>query len=82
MGGVTICTKPTPNLPIHESITQRSAQKQRWWKIVTHFCADGRRLKLFFRTLISVNQLSIYGEDDLLWQDNLTIVCAKCDEDT
>ena len=29
-----LCRKQTPSLPIHESITQRSAQKQRWWKIV------------------------------------------------
>ena len=29
-----ICRKQTPNLPIHESIIQRSAQEQRWWKIV------------------------------------------------
>ena len=26
--------KRTPNLPIHESIIQRSAQEQRWWIIV------------------------------------------------
>ena len=26
--------KRTPTLPSHESIVQRSAQKQRWWKIV------------------------------------------------
>ena len=30
-------------------------------KLSIHFCADGERLKLFFRTIISVNQLSIYG---------------------
>ena len=29
---VNICRKQTPSLPIHESIIQRSAQKQRWWK--------------------------------------------------
>ena len=29
---VDICTKPTPSIPIHESIIQRSAQKQRWWR--------------------------------------------------
>ena len=29
-----ICRKQTPSLPIHESIIQRSAQEQRWWKIV------------------------------------------------
>ena len=26
--------KQTPNLPIHESIVQRSTQEQRWWKII------------------------------------------------
>ena len=29
--------KRTPSLPIHESIIQKSAQKQRWWKIINTF---------------------------------------------
>ena len=54
-------------------------------KLSTHFCADGETVD--FRTIISVNQLSIYGavsdmceecnschdeRGNLLWQDNLT----------
>ena len=31
---VDICRKRTPSIPIHESIIQWSAQKQRWWKFV------------------------------------------------
>ena len=31
---IKICRKQTPNFPIHESVIQRSAQEQRWWKIV------------------------------------------------
>ena len=39
-----------------KSIVTRNAQKQMWWKIID----TPLRLKLF-RTIISVNQLSIYG---------------------
>ena len=52
---VNICRKQTPNLPIHESIIQRSAQES------IHFCADGEAVETVFRTIISVNQLSIEG---------------------
>ena len=45
----------------NESIFPRNAQKQRWWKISTHFCADEGTIETVFRTIISVNQLSIYG---------------------
>ena len=30
-------------------------------KLSIHFCADGKTIETFFRTIISVNQLSIYG---------------------
>ena len=30
-------------------------------KLSTHFCADGETIKTIFRTMISVNQFSIYG---------------------
>ena len=30
-------------------------------KLSTHFCADGETVETVFRTIISVNQLSIYG---------------------
>ena len=56
-------------------------------KLSIHFCADGWTIETVFRTIISVNQLSIYGavsdlyEEykachvrtvNLLWQDKLT----------
>ena len=56
-------------------------------KLSIHFCADERTIENVFRTIISVNQLSIHGAvsdlwriqslpckngGDLLWQDNLT----------
>ena len=56
-------------------------------KLSIHFCADGDTIETVFRTIISVNQLSIYGavsdlceeysscqqeQGDLLWQSNLT----------
>ena len=34
-----ICRQRTPSFPIHDSIIQRSAQKQRWWKIVSTLLA-------------------------------------------
>ena len=39
----------------------RNAKKQRRWKISMHFCADGETIETVFRTIISVNQPSIYG---------------------
>ena len=57
-------------------------------KLSIHFCADQGTIETVFRTIISVNQLSIYGavsemcvknakpatleQGDLFWQDNLT----------
>ena len=56
-------------------------------KLSIHFCADGDTIETVFRTIISVNQLSIYGAvsdlcdvyrifqartEDLCWQNNLT----------
>ena len=51
-------------------------------KLSVHFCADGDTIETVFRTIISINQLSIYGavsdtvvvkqgQGDLLWQSNL-----------
>ena len=46
-----------------------------------HYCADPGTIETVFRTIISVNQLSIYGavaeiciiaQGDLLWKDNQT----------
>ena len=51
---VNICRKQTPNFPIHESMIQRSAQKQRWWKLSIHYCADLETIETVFRTMISV----------------------------
>ena len=37
-------------------------------KLSVHFCADGDTIETVFRTIISVNQLSIYGAvSDFLW---------------
>ena len=58
---VNICRKQTPSIPIHESIIQRSAKKQRWWKLSIHYFADLGTIETVFRTIISVNQLSLYG---------------------
>ena len=52
--------KRTPSRSSHESIVQRSAQKQRRWKIIDPLlCRPGNDYN-FFRTITSVNQFSLY----------------------
>ena len=55
-------------------------------KLSIHYCADSGTIETVFRTIISVNQLSLYGavaevknvtlamieQGDLLWKDNPT----------
>ena len=54
-----ICRKRTSSLPCHKSIVQRSAQKQR--RLSIHYCADLETIETVFRTITSVNQLSLHG---------------------
>ena len=77
-----------PSIPIHESIIQRNAQEQRWWKIVnTLLCRwwDGWKcvfVQLFLlvssvfkgQSQICVKNVKLAKSEqgDLLWQDNLT----------
>ena len=54
--------KRIPSFPSHESSVPRNAQKQRrCGKLSIHFCADGETIETVFRTIISVNQLSIHA---------------------
>ena len=61
-------------------------------KLSIHFCADGDTIETVFRTIISVNQLSIYEQcqicvkntvfvkqvrGDPYWQDNLTLCSCQ-----
>ena len=64
-----ICKKQTPCLPIHESIIQSKGGG----KLSIHFCADGGTVETVFRTIISVNQLSIYGAVSDLCEE-----CKNC----
>ena len=73
-------------------------KSKRGGKLSIHFCADEVTIETVFRTIISVNQLSIYGAVSNLCEECKTclvrtgatcfgrtirpIVCAKCDEDT
>ena len=53
--------KRTPSFPSHESVVSRNTQKQGRWKIIyTLLCRWRYDWNCFF-TIISVNQLSIYG---------------------
>ena len=53
--------KRRPSLSSHESIVQRSAQEQGGGKLSIHYCADPATIETAFRTITSVNQLSLYG---------------------
>ena len=53
--------KPTLSFPSNESFLSRNAQKKGGGKLSFHFCADGDTIETDFRTIISVNRLSIYG---------------------
>ena len=73
-------------------LSRGTLKSQGGGKLSFHWCADRKRLKLFFCTIISVNQLSIYGavsvvcdeystcqtstERDPYWQSNLTQLFA------
>ena len=56
-----ICRKQTHSLPIHESISTGVLKSKGGGKLSLRFCAGGETVETVFRTLISVNQLSIYG---------------------
>ena len=51
----------TPSLPIHKSLSRVKLKSKGGGKLSVRFCADGDTIETFFRTIISVNQLSIYG---------------------
>ena len=42
---------------------RRTLKSKGGGKLSIHFCADGDTIETVFRTIISVNQLSIYGAD-------------------
>ena len=42
-------------------LSRGSAQKQRPEKLSIHYCADLETIQTVFRTISSVNQLSLYG---------------------
>ena len=50
-----------PVFPCHESTVPRTLKSKGGGKLSTHFCADQGTIETVFRTIISVNQLSIYG---------------------
>ena len=49
------------NFPCYDSIVQRSTQKQRSCKIVDTLLCRLETIETFFRIIVSVNQLSLYG---------------------
>ena len=61
-------------------LSRRVLKSKGGGKLSIHFCADGDTIETVFRTIISVNQLSIYGAvadvsdeySNMLWKDNLT----------
>ena len=53
--------KADTQFPCHDSIVPTNSQKQRRCKLPIHFWADEGTIEIVFRTIISFNQLSIYG---------------------
>ena len=48
--------------PVYESIVQKSQLKSKGGgKLSIHYCADFETIETVFRTITSVNQLSLYG---------------------
>ena len=47
--------------PCHKSTVSRNAQSKGGGKLSIPFCADGDTIETVFRTILSVNQLSVYG---------------------
>ena len=69
-----IFRKRTPSSPCHKSIVPGNAQKQMWWKNYQYTSVLMRdTIETVFRTVISVNQLSIYGA-----VSNLCEECKTC----
>ena len=73
--------------PCHESTVPRSTQKQRWWKLSIHFCADEGTIETIFaqlillissvfteqsQTCVTTANLALLEQGDLFWWDNLT----------
>ena len=46
-------------------------------KLSIHFCADGETIETFFRTIISVNQLGIYGAVSDSCEDYKALPCKN-----
>ena len=62
--------KRTPSLSSHESIVQRSAQKQRWWKIVDPLlCRPGHDHNCFSHNYFGKSAHSI-ERGNPLWEDS------------
>ena len=49
------------------SLSRGTLQSKGGEKLSIHFCADGGTIETVFRTIISVNQLSLYGAVDVQW---------------
>ena len=56
-----ICRKRTPSFPCYESFVTTNVEKQRWWQIINTLLRWWGNDWNCFRTIISVNQLSICG---------------------
>ena len=54
------------------SLLSRGMLKSKGGKLSVHFCADGDTIETLFRTLISVDQLSIYGAVSDLCEEYIT----------
>ena len=60
--------KRTPSLPSHESIVQRTAQEQRWWKFVNTFlCRPGHDFNCFSQNCLCKPARSLRSSRKNVW---------------
>ena len=57
---VGICRKAHVNFQCYDSIA-RGESRANTWKTVIHNCADLETIETIFRTIVSANQLSLFG---------------------
>ena len=55
--------KWTFRIPWNQCFGTRSFEKQREWQLSIHFCGEPQTVEVVLRTIISVNQLSVYGTE-------------------
>ena len=68
---LTLAESTHPVFRSTSPLSRGELKSKGWGKLSTHYCADLGKIDTVFRTIISVNQLSIYG--------TVAEMCEECD---